>query len=277
MSAPLRLPDFVVAGVPRAGTTTVATHLRAMPEVFLPGRKEVHHFTSRHRWDVARYAAHYTDARPTQVCGDVTPSYLLQPEAVRALARTLPEAVVVVVLRDPVDRAYSHYWHNQWKGIELLGFEDALAAEPERLRADPSNSPVAYVGSGEYARLLRGLHEDVPPERVHVMLFDDLVADPGTAMGGLCRRIGVAPPSSAVVRQRTNHHGPVRSAWLSSVARRLPGPACRVVRRWNTSPGEYPAMAPGTRQRLAQRFAADQADLARLLGRELPWSVGARG
>ncbi len=70
---------------------------------------------------------------------------------------------------------------------------------------------------------------------------------------------------------RTNHRGPVRSVRLSAAARRLPGPAIRAVRRWNTTPADYPDLRPATRERLEERFAPDRQELCALLGREVPW------
>ncbi|WP_167305782.1 sulfotransferase family protein [Nocardioides euryhalodurans] len=272
-----RLPGFVVAGVPRAGTTTVASHLRTVPGVFVPDLEEVHYFTRRHDRGPDWYAGLYRDARPEQVCVDVTPSYVLHEEAVERIARELPDAVVGLVLRDPVDRAYSHYWLNRDKGTERLGFEEALEAEPERLARDPRDLPHGYLTSGGYARLLRRLHEHVPPDRVHVVLFDDLARDPGPVVAGLCARLGVPPPTEPVPARRTNHHGPARSPLLGSVARRLPGPVSRTVRRWNSTPGAYPPMEPATRERLRDHFAADRDELEELLGRAVPWGRAATG
>ena len=267
-----RLPDFVVAGVPRASTTTLAAHLRELDEVVLPPVKEPHFFSLHRSYGLDWYAGLYRGARPDQRCGDITPAYLVHPGAVADMAQTLPDAKVVVVLRNPVDRAYSHFWLNQWKGVERNDFEGGLAAEPDRLRRNPRSVQYAYVRSGHYARWLRELYDHVPEERVHVVLFDDMVANLGETLAGVCRHIGVTPPDR-VEKKHTNHHGPVRSVWVSTVARHVPGPACRTLRRWNSSPGKYPPMAPETRARLVDAFAADHADLVDLLGRALPWGA----
>jgi hypothetical protein len=272
----VRLPDFVVAGVPRAGTTSLAAHLRAMPDVFLPARKEVHYFTLNQHRGLGWYAALYDDAPRHQVCGDNTPAYLLHADAVEAMGRVLPVARVVVVLRDPVERAYSHYWLNRWKGIERLGFEAALDAEPHRLAREPDNSPHAYAGSGEYARLLRRLFAHVRPERVHVVMTDDLSRDPVETLAELRLFLGLVPLHVPVTRQRINHHGPARSPQVSAVARRLPGPACRLVRRLNTRPGDYPPMSDAARERLSDHFAGQRGELEELLGRPVPWAERSR-
>jgi Sulfotransferase domain len=268
----VRLPDFVIAGVPRCGTTTLAGHLRAQPQVFLPARKELHYFTLNRGRGLSWYAGHFADARPDQVCGEATPAYLLHPDAVEQLGRTLPRALVVVVLRDPADRAYSHYRLNQWKGVERRGFEAALAAEPARLARDPGASHFAYVGSGEYARLLGHLYTHVAREQVRVVMFDRLSTDPSGVLAELCATLGVDAPAGTVAGDRRNHHGVVRSPVVSAIARRLPGPACRQVRRWNTSDGEYPPMRQDTRRRLTEHFADANAGLAELIDQPLSWT-----
>ena len=267
----MRLPDFVIAGVPRCGTTTLAGYLRGVPEVFMPSKKELHYFTLNHDRGWSWYAEHFADARADQVCGEATPAYLLHTDALRRLARTLPRARVVVVLREPADRAYSHFRLNQWKGVERRDFESALAAERIRLERDPSASHYAYVGSGEYERLLARLFEHVPRERVDVVMFDRLSADPSGVVADLCAAMGVPAPSIGVPVERRNHHGVVRSPVVSTIARRLPGPACRMLRRWNTMAGEYPPMRSETRRRLSEHFAEANAGLARMIDQPPSW------
>jgi hypothetical protein len=271
VTSSLRLPDFVVAGVPRAGTSALGAQLRKLDDVHLPATKELHYFTAHHRRGLGWYADQFRDARDDQRCGELTPAYVLHEHAVRRMARTLPDAVVVVVLRDPIDRAYSHFWLNQAKGTERLSFEEALAAEPARLRRDPTDLSHGYLTSGEYSRLLRQLFEHVPREQVHVVMFDDWVREPDATLAALCARLGLAAPSAPVTSERTNHRGPVRSVRLSALARRLPGPAVRTVRRWNTTSADYPELRPTTRARLEERFAPDREGLSALLGREVPW------
>lgn len=186
------------------------------------------------------------------------------------MAQAIPGAKVIVVLREPVDRAYSHYWLNRWRGLELLDFEPALRQENARLTRDPEATQFGYFAMGDYVTQLRHLFGRFPPEQVHVTFFEDLKQHPAELVKGVCRFLGVDEVVPAVTGERHNHHGPVRSARVAMVARRLPGPLCRAVRHLNTRDGEYPSLAPATRALLDNRFTAANADLPTLLDRPIP-------
>lgn len=267
----MMLPAFVIAGVPRSGTTTLAAQLRLLPQIYLPARKELHYFTINRGKGLNWYAEHFAAASPRQLCGESTPTYLLHADAVRRMADTLPDAKVIILLRDPVARAYSHFRLNQWKGIERLDFDGALAAEPRRLERDPTGASFAYAGSGDYVRMLRVLFAHYPRDQVHVMFFDDLVAHPGLAIERVCRFLGLPIPSAPVSTIHRNHRGAVRIPAINAAARRLPGPLCRAVRRFNTKAGDYPPMPNNTRRMLTTRFMSTNAELATLLGCAVPW------
>jgi len=133
MGSELRLPDFVVIGAQKAGTTSLHAALAQHPQLFLPSTKELHYFSSGFDQPLASYGAHFGPARADQVCGEATPYYLFHPAAPQRLAACLPQARLIVLLRDPVARSLSHYFHAIRRGNETLPLEAALAAEPERL------------------------------------------------------------------------------------------------------------------------------------------------
>jgi hypothetical protein len=133
MGSELRLPDFVVIGAQKAGTTSLHAALAQHPQVFLPTTKELHYFSSGFDQPLASYGAHFGPAKAEQVCGEATPYYLFHPAAPQRLAACLPKARLIVLLRDPVARSLSHYFHAIRRGNETLPLEAALAAEPERL------------------------------------------------------------------------------------------------------------------------------------------------
>src|SRR5688572_19406956 len=107
-----RLPDFVVIGSMRAGSTSLARYIGAHPSVYMPPKKELHFFDWN--WDrgLDWYRAQFRDATPGAIIGEATPIYIVYREAMERLAKACPEARLLVVLRDPVSRAYSHYWYN---------------------------------------------------------------------------------------------------------------------------------------------------------------------
>lgn len=128
-----RLPDFLCLGAQKAGTTSLHHHLCQHPGIFLPQKKELHYFSLSYHRSTRWYAGHFSGARPDQLIGEVTPYYLFHPHAPEWIARLLPQVRLIVLLRDPVERALSGYFHSRRLGHESLALEPAFAAEPGRL------------------------------------------------------------------------------------------------------------------------------------------------
>jgi hypothetical protein len=188
----LRLePSFFLIGASRSGTTTLYDLLTRHPQARPAARKELEYFDLQYH---ARHAAWYRSnfaLRPLRraVTGEATPSYLLDPRVPARLAHRYPDAMLIVLLRDPVDRAYSHWAHEVALGVEPLGFEDAIAAEPdrtegelERMLAEPSYISwqyfkYSYLARGLYADRLEPWLEHFPREQFLFLDFDHLASN----------------------------------------------------------------------------------------------------
>jgi hypothetical protein len=129
----MALPRFVVLGTQKGGTTTLHHQLQLHPQVFLPECKELQFFSLHYAKGLDWYAAQFAPASPDQLCGDITPYYLFHPEVPTRLRECLPEARLVALLRDPVERALSGLFHSIRLGLEPEGVEQALALESRRL------------------------------------------------------------------------------------------------------------------------------------------------
>ncbi len=133
MVVPLRLPQFLGIGAQKAGTTTLHDWLTQHPQIFLPAQKELHYFSLHFDAGLPWYAEHFAAAGPAQRCGEITPYYLFHPQAPQRIRALLPQVRLIVLLRDPVERALSQYFHARRLGLETLPLKQALAAEAERL------------------------------------------------------------------------------------------------------------------------------------------------
>ena len=268
-----RLPDFVIIGAMKSGTTSLGAYLDSHPDAACM-REELHFFDREWERGLDWYTARLAAAGDAAVVGEGSPSYVYSPEAIERMAATIPAAKLVAVLRDPVERAYSHYWHQRREGNEPLSFEDALDAEPGRLAAGSGRLRFSYVDRGRYAGQLETVCRHFPRDQVHVTLFEDLRDRPADAYAEVCAFLGIGggfvPPN---LGQAFNRYTVSRSGLLFRAMLRAPLKLARLIYRVNTRPAEYPPMAPSTRARLADEFAADNAALAEWLGRDLaPWT-----
>ena len=131
---PTRFPAFIGVGAQKAGTTTLHSLLARQQQFFLPACKEVHYFSLHYSQGLEWYGQHFDGAEPSQLLGEITPYYLFHPQAAKRIHNALGSGVkIVILLRDPVARTLSHYWHARRHGFEALDLENALAAEPQRL------------------------------------------------------------------------------------------------------------------------------------------------
>lgn len=266
------LPRFLVIGAPRSGTTTVANHLRAHPDVFVPEAKELFFFTSAGR-NVDDYRRYFADAGE-RIPGEATPLYLADREAPKRMASLVPDARLVAILREPVSRALSHYWYRRALATEHRSFEQAIADEVgDRQPALDAR----YIEVGQYADQIDRVLEHYPAEALHLVLFDDLRSDLDGTLEGIFAHIGVDPSrasgeiddvhnASYCLRSYPLHH----FLWRTRLYLRMPKRLAFAIHALNERP--MPEVDPALLGDLHDRFADSNARVAERLGRALPWS-----
>lgn len=182
-----RLPQFLCLGAQKAGTTTLHHMLAAHPQVFLPPGKEVHFFSLHYQLGPAWYAAHFEQALPEQHLGEITPYYLFHPLAPARIAALLPEVRCIALLRDPVERCLSHYFHARRLGFEDLTLPEALAAESSRLEGallrlsvgdgrDLAHQELSYLSRSRYDEQLVRYDHLRQQGRLLILRSEDLFA-----------------------------------------------------------------------------------------------------
>jgi hypothetical protein len=224
------LPDFLIIGAQRCGTTSLYNYLVEHPSVSPAFMKETHFFDFNFHKGVNWYRAFFpsagllsspyqvplqarhSDARPPgqrsdgrrqRLTGESTPYYLFYPHAPRRVKETIPGVKLIVLLRNPVDRAYSHYHHEVRTGAEKASFEDALEREREtmprevaKIREDArytsfSHVHHAYLSRGIYVDQLQPWVELFGRERMIIISSEDFYADPATAVGQVFDFLGM--------------------------------------------------------------------------------------
>lgn len=248
----VRAPDFVIIGTQRGGTTSLHAYLRAHPDIETPAKKEIHFLTDRFERGAEWYIGQFPATIPAgSLVGEATPYALFHPRAPQRLYEIAPNARIIVLLRNPVDRAYSHYLHERARGHESLSFEAAIAAEPERLReleeqlasgelpASDVHKRASYVARGRYARQLERWFTVFPQNQLLIAQSEDLYGDPAAATRRVTDFLGIQPLSADAFSTLNATTGP---------------------------PMEFE-----TRAKLKREFAEDNARLSRLLGWEPAW------
>jgi hypothetical protein len=293
------LPTFLGIGAQKAGTTTLFHQLKRHPRIFLPEQKELHFFD-----DAAEYAkgpgyyarTHFAAAPPDSVRGELTPSYLYVAPAAQRIRDTLGRDVrLIVVLRNPVERAYSHYQQSREKGQELEPWSRALELEASRItQGHLQDMTFSYVNRGLYAAQLRRYRDLFPPEQIRVLVFEeDIARNQEETILQLYSFLGVEPFSVAA-----HEHGNPRSqrrsllldrlllgrGGIRSLARvlvpsaSLRSAAWRVLWRVTTRSEPMRLSVEERREAFERYFAEDVERLEAMLGRDLEvWRSTSRG
>lgn len=256
MTSPVRAwPDFLIIGTMRGGTTALHRYLSLHPEVTPAIRKELHFFDyDFHRgalWYRSHFPLRFRMERTGSVTGEATPNYLFHPLAAERAAQTVPAVRLLVLLRNPVERAHSHWRHAVRQGYEDLGFEEALEEEERRTRtdldklaADPRHRSrdlmrFSYLARGHYAEQLERWMGQFPPEAFLILQSEVLYRDTKGLLTEVCRFLGI-------------------SEWAPERPKPVYG-------------AEGDPLDPATRARLADHFQPHNDRLARLLGRDFDW------
>ena len=191
-AAPGRLPGFVIVGAMKAATTSVASWLRAHPQIYIPDEKELRFFHVQANWErgEAWYRSLFAAAPDDTLVGEATPAYMVHRSYIERMASVIPDALVLVQLRHPIDRAFSQYRHSVERGDETRSFTDVISDE---LAADPtdwrnSGRPLAR---SRYIDQLRTLADHYDRAHIHVGLFEDIVGRPHEHYAEICRFLGV--------------------------------------------------------------------------------------
>ena len=204
----MALPDFLVIGAPKAGTTALHAALACHPALYMSPIKEPKFFLSdgpppahggpgdvltyrEHVWQRSRYEALFDTAPPGTLRGESTPLYLYDRTAMRRIRALVPDARLIVVLRDPVERAHSNWTHLWSAGLEPVSdFVRACGEEDRRIAA--GWAPFwHYTGLGRYGEQLGYLYALFPRDQVLVLRYRHLVGDPAATLGRICDFLGV--------------------------------------------------------------------------------------
>jgi len=280
-------PNFLIVGAPRSGTTSLYEWLRQHPQVFMPDykeHKEPSYFVNGYGIeDLDSYLSLFEEASGKLAIGEASTHYLYCKESAEWIKSVLGSIKIIIMLRNPVERAFSLYiWMVQEGFEDARTFEDALAREPERIQSSEfqRNCPVffadyLYYHTGLYFEPVKRYFDIFGRSNVRVYLLDDLGSDPRTLCRDVFEFLGVDTRFAPDLKAHNRGVKP-RSIrlqyWLrtkvrdSIIERFLPRTALMAL---NVRLGTRPKMHPATLRTLQQRYRDNVTELAKLLDKDL--------
>ena len=265
-----RLPHFIIIGAVKGATTWIHNQLRDNSAVYLPA-PEPHFFSQEYDRGLDHYRHFFDGAAPGQMLGEKSADYLAHPLAAARMASVLPQARLVIQLRNPVDRAYSDYKMLFRRGTVTQGPEAYLDGRP--------NDQPRFLEDGLYARHIRRWLDHFSADQIKIILFEDVKATPEQTVATVSAHIGAPCHYSRQVGAKPRNDSserflplPVRTALapLKEAARPLRGNSMfERVRGLFARQIQYPPLPGPLRARMMDYYARDIDDLETLIGRDL--------
>lgn len=279
-----RLPNFIIGGALKGGTTSLNFYLKQHPAVYMCPLKEPRYFAYESdnpdhvngrglhfpvkTW--AQYVALFAEADDQPVVGEVSPHYMISPIAPQGIHDRLPNVRLLFSLRHPVKRAYSIYWHQMRLGNEDRPVAEALGEEEYA------------VTHGLYAAWLKNWYALFAPEQIKIVLFDDLQRDPLGTYAGICRFLEIDDTFVPNMTVR-NRGGAMKNPRLGRLFEKLKKHPLRraldpllpkrarqaIAQARDQNLAEPPPMPVDVQQRLNAFYRDDIAELEQMLQRDL--------
>ena len=294
----MTMPNFFIIGAQKAGTTSLYSYLKQHPQIYMSPRKEPHFFKGIHSeyqtrgrslapvTDIGEYQALFEGVTDEKAIGEASASYLYSPKTPALIERSIPDAKLIAVLRNPADRAYSNFLYCVQMGREPLAtFVEALQAEEKRIRTNWG--PLwHYRQKGFYYAQVTRYFNTFGPDRVKVYLYDDLRGNPLGMLSDIFRFLDVdetfvpdmsiehntsglprSKPLFLLAKRLTAHNPTLKSALLD---RFLPAAPRRYVK--NQVFVKPPPLPAELRRQLIDSYREDILELQELIRRDLsPW------
>lgn len=271
------LPTFIVAGAQKSGSTTIHRVLDAHAQIFVAPEKEVNYFWKRANLEKGTqwYESFFSGAESHQQVGDVSPSYMYRSWSPTEISKLLPHVKLVFSLRNPIERAYSQYWHWRRRLWEPRTFQEAIR-----------DKSCQYVARGQYFTQLKRFCDRFPRHQILVLLFDELVADPKAFFRQIGSFLDVDEfPGEMVATRANDPRWPAnrlyqllhdRPAWTRYVPRVFSGRSLlmRAVSWGPMVPYTYPPMDFEVRRELRDYYTEEIQLTAALIGMDLSHWLG---
>lgn len=255
------LPDFLIIGAMRSGTTSLFKYLSQHPLVSKGIKKEAHyfdlHFDKGFRWSQAHFPIEQTTVRQksshsqNMIIGEATPYYLFHPLCPKRVSASILDVNLMIILRNPVDRAYSHYWYSVRNQHEELSFEEAIKKETERLEGEKeriladgnytsfSHQPFSYLKRGIYSEQIKRWLSLFSPDQILILTYESFYKNVRCNFRKVFDFLGI--------------------------------PHFKITPRNSYNEASYPEMDPKLRRKLVEHFRPHNEMLYKIIQQRLDW------
>ena len=276
------MPDFLIIGAQRSGTSSLYFSLAEHPYIVPPIAKELHFFDANYTKGLHWYRAQFPTTiekyyaehirRHIFITGEASPSYLFHPLAPQRISKLMPDVKLIVLLRNPIDRAFSQHWYNvKANRIETLSFKEAIEAEPgriagerEKLLADESYSsptyrPFSYLTRGIYVDQLQYWMEFYPKAQFLILRSEDFYSQPAATVHEVLNFLGVPDTEINANKEYKRYKVPNKAGYKSSSSTE------------QKQGNDHTRMDPELRKFLIDYFRPHNARLSAFLNRDFDW------
>lgn len=275
----MTLPNFIIAGAPKSGSSSLWQYLRQHPDIFFPLQKELFFFDFNFEKGLEWYEAFFDAQQNERAIGEATVWYMRWNGVPEKMNKVLPGVKLIFLLRHPVDRAYSNWCHEKRDGIHP--FDESF----ERFLTRPDRDSRTIISSGYYARHLRRFLSQFPETQIHVCLMSDLRTAPDETCRKIFQFLDVDDTFQPDLRQKDNVSWWFRGLWLLSALKTLTQPFDFVLKKnivdlvWSKSRHfrsifwqrnkRPPKISENARALLLDHYAEQVAETEQILGRDL--------
>ena len=297
----MKLPNFLVIGAPRSGTTSLYFYLKQHPEIFLPVRKELHYFSydliaknisgpgdkdtlQILCADKPSYLEHYKGVKNEIAIGEISPSYLYYAQVSQRIHQELGQIKIIAILRNPIEKAFSQYMHLVRLNLEKLSFHEALFVEEER-KKQKWGDIWRYAESSLYSSKIQTYIDVFGEENIHIVLMEEFVLDPQKILGSIFSFLDVKNsfqvdtnriynksgiPRSKSVARFFAHQNLLKKILKKIVPEHIRVPLRMAILNANLTPKQE-VMDTRSRQFLVEYFKSDIFKLEEILNYSTEW------
>lgn len=299
----MKYPNFFIVGAARSGTTLLYDLLKDIPQIYMSPVKEpsyfainisqVHKNCGKYYYTKEKYLSLFKEAKD-KIVGEASTVYMFDPASPIAIKQSVPDAKIIISIRNPIERAYSEYlFIKQQTGLKL-SFEECLNIEMRNLelynndfRKFYSIVPVPAITKSKYYTIIKKYIELFGTYNVHILIFEEWISDPLASINRLLNFLGIHSTIKTVIPlpYNSSSNSKVRSLILRASSNNklcnlyniLPNPMKKTVKKiykaalLQFGKGNKPELSDSTRKFLSEIFEYDIKQLEILLGRKLPW------